>query len=310
LLPSKPIKPDQGGHTMTVTPSRALAIAVEPFSGQVYFAPECHRGYAELGFGPSPGKKDEVEMPDPAAYFCSRGSVLGQVPGEVIAAAFAAFNPAFVVPAVTHGWTLTDARTICDVRTEGAAGQLRRVLGAGPDGLGRVVELLQRATNGLSLAGKPLFGGLVAQGLPGEPLAVEWRLTDQLREYRGDVHVNAWTTAGFDPAEMGLLIDLYLGLPLRSHSRMAAWSDDDFAAAEERLQARGLIRDCAFTEAGRAAREAVEVATDDGCAPIIDALGDDVDELIDLVGGWSRQVQSAGGYPAATPQDLAARAQG
>ncbi|MEO6792740.1 MAG: hypothetical protein ABI253_04700 [Mycobacterium sp.] len=290
---------------MTIAPPRALALALEPFAGQVYFAPECHRGYQALGFGPSPGKADTVEMPDGPAYFCSRGSVLGQAPGEVIAAAFGVFNPAAVVPAVSYGWTLTDAPTICAARTEGAVQQLRRILGASPDGLNRAVELLRHATDRLSVAGKPLFAGLVAQGLPGEPLADAWRLADQLREYRGDVHVNAWTTAGFDAVEIGLITELYWGLPLRSYVRTRAWSDDDLDAAEERLASRGLLRDGAFTDAGRAAREAVEVTTDEACAPIITALGEHLDELLGLVGGWSGQVQAAGGYLAG-PQDLAA----
>ncbi|TDH56304.1 hypothetical protein E2F47_07525 [Mycobacterium eburneum] len=293
---------------MTVTPPRALALALEPFAGQVYFAPECHRGYHALGFNPSPGKTGEVEMPDGTAYFCSRGSLLGQVPGEVIAAAFAVFNPAVVIPAVTHGWGLTDAKAVCRVRTDGAVAQLHRVLGARPDGVDRVVALLRRATDPLPLAGKPLFAGLVALGLPGEPLADAWRLADQLREYRGDVHINVWSTAGFDGTEIGLITELYWGMPLRSYIRTRAWSDDDLAAAEDRLATRGLIRDGAFTDAGRAVREAIEVATDNACAPIVDALGDDLGELIDLIGGWSRRLQAAGGYPASGPHDLAAAA--
>ena len=37
-------------------------------------------------------------MPDGIAYFTSRGSALGQVPGEVVAATFGVFNPDVVVP--------------------------------------------------------------------------------------------------------------------------------------------------------------------------------------------------------------------
>lgn len=293
---------------MTITASRALALAIEPFAAQVYFAPESHRGYQALGFGPSPGTTGEVQLPDPAAYFCSRGSVLGQVPGEVIAAAFGVFNPAVVVPAASYGWTLTDAETIGAARTDGAVGQLRRVLGSEPDGLGRALELLRRATDGLPFAGKPLFAGLVAAGLPGEPLADAWRLADQLREYRGDVHVNVWTAAGFDAVEIGLITELYWGVPLRSYLRTRAWSDDDLTGGEERLASRGLIRDGALTDAGRTAREAIEVATDDGCAPIVARLADDLDELASLVDAWSRRLQAAGGYPPAGPHDLAAQA--
>ena len=291
---------------MTVPPSRSLAQAIEPFAGQVYFSPECHSGYAALGFEPSTRKAGAVELPDGPAYFCSRGSVMGQVPGAVVAAAFGVFNPAAVLPAVSYGWTITDAQTICAARTDGAVQQLRRILGAAPDGLDRAVELLQVATERLSPAGKPLFAGLVAQGLPGEPLADAWRLADLLREYRGDIHVNAWTTAGFDAVEIGLITELYWRLPGRSYVRTRAWSDEDLDAAEERLQSRGLIRDGGLTDSGRAAREAVEVVTDDGCAPIVAALGDDLDELVRIVGAWSKQIRSAGGYPSG-PQDLGAR---
>jgi hypothetical protein len=49
--------------------ARALASALEPVAGQVYFSPECHEGYAALGFGPSPGKAAAVALPDGPAYF-------------------------------------------------------------------------------------------------------------------------------------------------------------------------------------------------------------------------------------------------
>ena len=55
-------------------------MALEPLAGQVYFSPECHAAYTELGFGPSPGSSaGGVQLPDGPAYFTSRGSVMGQV---------------------------------------------------------------------------------------------------------------------------------------------------------------------------------------------------------------------------------------
>jgi hypothetical protein len=290
---------------MTLAPQRALAAALEPFTGQVYFSPECHDAYAALGFSASPGKMGEVALPDGPAYFCSRGSVMGQVPGEVVAAAFGVFNPAAVVPAVSYGWTLVDAATIEGARTEGAVGQLRRILGEEPDGLDRGLALLRRATDGLRPEGKPLFAGLVGQGRPGSDLGEAWRLADQLREYRGDVHINAWATAGFDATEIGLLTELYWGLPTRTYVRTRAWSDSDLDAAEERLHARGLMADGQMTDQGRAEREAVEASTDAACAPIVRNLGDDVDELVGILQGWSTAVQAAGGYPSSGPLDLA-----
>lgn len=282
---------------MTSAPSRALSNAIEPFAGQVYFAPECHRGYAALGFGPSPGKSGDVEMPDGPAYFCSRGAALGQAPGEVIAATFGVFNPAVVVPAVQYGWTRTDASSLRAARAAGSVAQLRRVLGDAPDGLGRAVQLLRRAAEGLAVAGKPLFAGLVAEGLPEEPLAQAWQLADQLREYRGDAHLNAWAAAGFDGAQIGLITELYRGLAPRSYVRTRAWSDDDLTVGEDRLAQRGLIRDGAITDAGRAAREAIEAATDAVCDPIVANLGDDLSELVELVGQWSQLLRDAGAFP-------------
>ncbi|HVC69627.1 MAG TPA: hypothetical protein VNC61_05105 [Acidimicrobiales bacterium] len=285
--------------------ARALAAALEPLTGQVYFSPECHAGYETLGFGPSPGLMGEVALPDGPAYFCSRGSVMGQVPGQLVAAAFGVFNPAVVVPAVTRGWTLTDATTICEARTAGAVGQLRRILGERPDGLDRATTLLRRANDGLRPEGRALYAGLLALGLPGDPLGDIWRLGDRLREYRGDSHIAAWVSAGFDGTEIGLLSELYWGLPLRTYIRSRAWSDQDLDAAEARLEARGLLADGAFTDAGRTARQQVELVTDRACDPIVANLADDLDELLAILGPWATAIQAAGGYPARGPHDLA-----
>lgn len=285
--------------------ARRLGSALEPVIGQVYFAPECHDGYAALGFDPSRGMNDGVALPDGPAYFTSRGSVMGQVAGEVVAAAFAVFNPAVVVPSVQLGWSRTDATTICAARDRGAIAQLHRILGEQPVGIERVNDLLSRAVEPLRPEGRPLFAGLRSLGLPDSPVGAMWRRGDMLREYRGDSHTAAWISAGFDATEIGLLSELYWGLPLRTYSRTRAWSEDEFAAAEERLQSRGLIADGGFTPAGRAAREAVETATDAQMRPVLDALGDDLDELCSLLEPWGAAVRAAKGYPAAGPHDLA-----
>jgi hypothetical protein len=278
---------------------------VEPFAAQVYFSPECHSNYEGLGFGPSPGEFAGVQGPEFSAYFCSRGSVMGQVPGEVVAAAFGVFNPEIVVPAVAAGWAKTDAATICAARDDGAIGQLTRILGEKPDGIDRANELLARAAAACRPEGRPLFAGLSALPLPGDPVGDAWRNADRLREYRGDAHVGAWTTAGLDATEICLLTEPYWSLPLRTYSRTRGWSDAQFDAAEERLVARGLLADGVFTDAGRAAREAIEVATDVQMRPVIDALGGDFDELIAIMTPWGASIRDAKGYPAGGPHDLA-----
>ena len=290
------------------TVARRLGGALEPVIGQVYFSPECHARYVELGFDPSPADADGVALPDGPAYFTSRGSVMGQVRGEVVAAAFGVFDPKVVVPAVARGWELTDAETICDARDAGALGQLERILGPDPDGRARVEELLVRASDGLRIGGRPLAAGVSALPDPDHPLGVIWRRGDLLREYRGDSHTAAWIDAGLDAPQIGLLTELFWGLPKRSYARTRGWSDADFDAAVEALAARGLVTDDGgFTDAGRDLREGVEARTDEQVRPVLEALGDDVEELIELLLPWGRSVRAAKGYLGSGPHDLAAK---
>jgi hypothetical protein len=210
-----------------------------------------------------------------------------------------------VVPAVGFGWSKVDAATICAARTKGAVDQLVRVLGPEPAGLANATGLLTKAVEPLRPEGKPLFAGLRSLGLPGDPMGDMWRLADQLREYRGDAHTAAWTSASLDATEVGLLTELYWGLPLRSYIRTRAWTDEQLAAAEDRLGQRGLVVDGAFTPEGRALRESVEVVTDGQCAVILDALGDSLDDLLAILGPWGDAIRAAAGYPPQGPHDLA-----
>jgi hypothetical protein len=278
--------------------ARTLAAALEPVIGQVFFSPECHAAYEKLGFAPSPGSfGNGVAAPDGPAYFTSRGSLLGQVEPEVVASAFGVFKPAVVVPGVRFGWTRTDAPTIFAARRAGAVAQLARVCGTATDDVSRVAALLERAVEPLAEPGRPLFSGLRAQW--DEP-ADEWtrlfHLGDMLREYRGDAHVCAWTAAGVDAIEIGLLTELYMGIPLRTYIRTRGWDDAELDAAQSRLADRGWIDEAGFTDAGRRAREDIERATDRAMTPAIGSLDDDTDEVVAKLRPWGEQMRAAGGY--------------
>jgi hypothetical protein len=285
--------------------ARRLAAVIEPFAAQVYFAPECHAEYAALGFSASPRQTNGVALPDGPAYFCSRGSLLGQVAGELVASAFAVFSPSVVVPAVTSGWSITDAATIERARTEGAIAQLTRILGPEPTGIERVRDVLDRASGSPRVAGKPLYAGVLAREVPGSAMGAAWRFADRLREYRGDAHTAAWTSAGFDAVEIGLLTELFWGLPLKTYIRSRGWSGAELDDGIQRLEERGLVRDGSFTEQGRKEREAIEVNTDRQCRPVIDSLGDDFDEVINALAPIGRAIRAEGGYPASGPHEMA-----
>jgi hypothetical protein len=277
--------------------SRTLAAALEPLIGQVYFAPECHAAYAALGFAPSPGNLGLVALPDGPAYFTSRGSLLGQVRPGVVAAAFGVFKPDIVSAGVTLGWSLTEAPTIFAARRAGAVAQLERVLGSAAEPVTRASVLLERAVEPLGVEGRSLFAGLRSWwDDPTDAWTRFFHLGDMLRECRGDAHVSAWSSVALDGVEIGLLNDIYMGMPLRSYVRTRGWNDDELEAGVERLRGRGWLDEDAFTADGRDAREDIERATDRQMAPALEALGDDFDELIGLLKPWGASVRDVGAY--------------
>jgi len=281
----------------TARRSRSLAAALEPMVGQVYFSVECHEAYTRLGFAPSPGLLGAVALPDGPAYFTSRGSLLGQVRPTVIAAAFGVFKPAVVTAGVEQGWSLTDAPTIFAARRAGAVAQLERVLGPAGDEVTRTAALLERAVEPLGVEGRPLYAGLESWwDDPSDPWTRLFHLGDMLRECRGDAHVAAWSSVVLDGVEIGLLNDLYMGLPFKSYVRTRGWSEEDLDAGEARLVERGWIAEGALTEAGRDAREAIEDATDRGMAPAVVALGDDLDAVLEVLRPWGETIRATGAY--------------
>jgi hypothetical protein len=278
--------------------ARRLRNAIEPVAAGVYFAPEAHAAYAKRGFAGSPVAQDGVARPGLKAYFTSRGACLGQVPGEVVASAFGCFNPKAVIPAVEAGWKISDRSTVLDAREQAATAMLQRILGAKPDDLGRVTDLLSRAAAAAPWEAHAIYGGLRSLGFPGHPLGDMWRAADLIREHRGDSHVISWAVGGVDAVEILLLTEQWWGLPARSYTPSRGWIDADMDAGFDRLAQRGLMTgDEKLTDAGRAFREEIEVRTDELERPIVDALGDDLDELLEHLDAWADAIIAAGSYP-------------
>lgn len=270
--------------------ARTLRDLVEPICANVYFAPEAHDCYAELGLGHAPG------------YFASRGGCLGQAPGEVVAAAFGVFKPAAVKAAIDEAWSKTDAATIVAARERGAVASLQRIFANDPGidaTLARATTLLQRAAAAAPPGeGRALYSGLTSLGFPGTPVGDLWRACDLVREHRGDSHIIAWVGHGLDPIQATISTELWWRIPLRSYVRTRSWTDDEIDAAIDRLRARGLVDGDAFTPEGERLRAAIELATDLQERPVVEALGDDADELFELLTPMAEAVLAATGYPA------------
>jgi hypothetical protein len=281
-----------------LTPARQIWDVVEPIAASIYFAPEAHRAYQELGFdGPSRVMRG-IEFPDMLAYFTSRGACLGdKVSGHLIAASFGVFKRPMVVAAVEEGWKRTDGPSILAARERGATGLLRRVLGDEPDGLGWATGVLKRMAEAGPAEGRYLHSGLLSLGYPDDPMGEFWRAADLVREHRGDSHIAAWIDADLDATEVGLLTDPWRNQPLKSWVRSRGWTEEELDAGCDRLRSRGLLDGDELTPVGRDLREQIESATDDMERRVVDAMGDDADQLFTLLDGWCDQIVAAGGYP-------------
>src|SRR4051794_32091303 len=109
---------------MAPHPVRRLGTLVEPLAAAVYFAPEAHKGYTELGC------VDDFWAP----YYASRGACLGVTPPAVVAAAFGVFNPAHIEEQLQVAWKAATPGQYWQARVEGATAQLERLLGPEPAG--------------------------------------------------------------------------------------------------------------------------------------------------------------------------------
>ena len=175
---------------------------------------------------------------------------------------------------------------------------LTRILGAEPNGIAKATDILRRAAESAPWAGRAIFAGLRSLGFPGTPMGDLWRAADLLREHRGDSHVLTWAVGGADALEVLLLTEQWWGLPARAYAPTRGWFPVDMDDAFARLQSRGLMTaDERLTDAGRAFREEIEVRTDELERPILDALGDDLDELLVYLDPWSEAIIDGGSYP-------------
>lgn len=277
--------------------TRRLRNVTEIVAGTAFFVEEVQRNYAALGFHDPSFEKHGLRMFDWKPYFLARAAPMGNVPGEVVAAAFGVFPIERIVPAVQEGWKLTDPKTMLAARLRGVEAALTRILGENPAGAGRATELLRRGVDHADVAGRPLYGGLRAVRYPGTVVGDLWHACTLYREHRNDVHISAWTTAGLTGPQACLLNDVRQGLGLKTYVRTRGWSDEQLDAALEVLRRRGLVDDVAMTPAGIELREWIEAATDIQQSPICDAVGEDFDELIQLLDPLRKAILDARAYP-------------
>ena len=230
--------------------------------------------------------------------FAARIACLGRVPGAVAAALFAPQHPNAVTDAVDDAWRHHEPDALLEARLAGATNYLARAIGDEPGGIDRAVTILRRVVEAGSPAGHAVYAGLRSLPWPGTPLGDLWRASDMIRERRGGSHLNAWTTAGLSSVEIQLLTERWRTTtnPGSTTAEQMGYSADEIGAALEQFRERGLIDGGGgLTDAGRELREGIERVTDLQEAELVEALGDDVDELFELMAPWARAIVASAG---------------
>jgi hypothetical protein len=266
--------------------------ALDTLHALTYFVPEADEELT--GVGLRPGRM---------TYFASRAAPMGAVSAGLVAATFYNFNPSLVARHIPRAWGLASVEDVLAARLRVADRALRRLLGDAVATDPAVVEaagLARAATAALTTDGRPLYAGHAGLPWPDEPHLVLWHAVTLLREHRGDGHTAALLHAGLSGLD-ALITHTATGRGFTETAAKATrgWSDDEWAAGVDDLEARGLLGADGLTDAGLEVRGNVEAATDRLAEAPWLHLGDEgTDRLTELGRGLSRQLVAAGAFPA------------
>lgn len=265
--------------------ARAVHQILDPFHTVTYLAPRALAAFHAAGLtGPWGG------------YFGSRTAPLGPVEPAVVSAIFYHFKPAMVARELAGLWEKATPTQALAARLAGVDAALRDLLGdmlVGPQ-IAEAAALATAAAAACDVPARPLGAANGSLDIPGEPHLALWQAVTTLREFRGDGHGIALAEAEFDGVEALVTITAAGGERRPSIQARRGWTDEEWAAGEQRLAARGLLAaDGSLTDAGKSARQAVEDRTDRLALPPWRALGaSSTDRLLELLRPVTKQVVS------------------
>jgi hypothetical protein len=137
-------------------------------------------------------------------YFVGRGSAMGDVRAEVVAAAMAFFPWEQATDFYNEG----RAQLAPDPALEAFSACLwdwgRRRIASAPN-LDRTAQLLARVVDGADASGRPLFAGWRQAPRPSDQPALTIHLLHVLRELRGGSHALAVFASGISPVEAAVV---------------------------------------------------------------------------------------------------------
>jgi hypothetical protein len=133
-------------------------------------------------------------------YHLGRGGALGDVPAEVVVAAFYFFPPEVVIDNWNAGREVMSPPKVALAYADQCNEWGRRNF-AGLPGIERALELLERVADGAEGAGLPLFVGWRLLPRPSDVPGRLAQVINVMREHRGSVHACAAASVGIGPLE-------------------------------------------------------------------------------------------------------------
>ncbi|MFE9686630.1 hypothetical protein [Streptomyces sp. NPDC006285] len=262
-LDTLPASARTGDGPMDLNAVRDVSRAISAAHLFIYLVPETAEEAAELGVtdrGP--------------AYLAFRSAAMGAVPWQVTLAAFYNFSPR-AAQAMAGVWDAAPPERWQAARFLAAGRAMRRVdVHLIDDHLAEARSLIDPVIARADYAGKVLAAANASVVLPPDPLVALWQQITVAREWRGDAHLVVLADNGLGPCDCLVLHTATGRLPTALARATRRWDDDEWSEATARLVARGwLDSHGVITDAGTAARERIEVETDEHCAALWAPIG-------------------------------------
>jgi hypothetical protein len=268
---------------VAATDARRLRDALEPIATQGWWSPQSGQRFDALGLDFFPG------------YVWGRAAALGTPCAAVVVSTFGVFEPAFLGSVYEAGVAQASRADVLEARAAGAAAGLDSIATA--DECAKIADPLLRVLDGLDGLGRPLFNALRDLPVPTSPGGRLWRAAELVREHRGDGHLAALVGAGLGAAEANVLTERWLGFSFGEYSSTRGFGLDALEEAASRLRQRGWMDGHELTDVGRAARDAIEQATDASQAALADGCGTDIEEIIGSAMAISKRLVDAASFP-------------
>ncbi|MHB8512853.1 MAG: SCO6745 family protein [Actinomycetota bacterium] len=268
--------------------ARRFLGALEPIATMPWFSAETFDELKPLGYEGW------------GVYFCSRAAPLGAIDPELAIALFYNWNPAMIRRELKWSSSPEDARAAYERAVRKA---FDRVVAPAVDldsvEINRAALLLQEATSGCELEGRPIFASYSRLQWPTDPAISLWHGATLLREYRGDTHNAILVSHGLSPIEALLLNANWVSAKLELYLGSREWTLQDAQPFMDALREKGFLdAEAKITEGGLKFREMVEVDTDRRSIAPIETLGPSkAEEVLSLIEPVSKAILEAKAVP-------------